>query len=130
MFRPTACPDILLIEDNLLQQQQIVRQLAMFGYSACHSCRSAEMALRMVEQNPPALILCNYRMDGEMNGVEFAERVRTRFDIPIVLVTGAFEQEIPRKLLRRKGILVLPKPYLSFQLPMYVEMALKDRIHV
>lgn len=119
-------PRLLVVEDDSLQQKQLVHLLLSFGYPNVVLSHSAEDSLEKIAQCPPDLILTNHQFSGRMTGSDLAERIRTRFDIPVIMVTGTRKKDIPAAVLQRQGVHLLPKPYLSFQLPLYIEMALGE----
>jgi two-component system, sensor histidine kinase len=60
---------------------------------------------------PPDLVLCDYRLAGNMNGLEVVERLREEFNMefPAILVTGDTAPERLRQL-EASGLPVLHKP--------------------
>lgn len=120
-------PQLLVVEDDHLQKTHLCHLLLSYGYSNFVISHSVETSLENISQYPPDLILTNHQFSGKMTGSDFVERIRARFDIPVIMVTGTRKADIPAAVLRRKGIHLLLKPYLSFQLSLYIEMALGDR---
>jgi CheY-like chemotaxis protein len=51
-----------------------------------------------------------------MDGLELIGRIRTRWNIPVVLVSGFEKSALPPAMLDTKGIYYVAKPYLPFQL--------------
>src|SRR5262245_1305344 len=80
--------NILVVEDDagvaLLDRRRIERA----GYIAVTAATPDE-ALRRLREGPVDLILLDYRLPGEIDGLEFYARVREAgFDPPVILVTG------------------------------------------
>lgn len=121
-----SAPRLLVVEDDSLQQTQLYHLLLSYGYPNIVLSHSAEDSLEKIAQCPPDLILTNHQFSGRMTGSDLTERIRTRYDIPVIMVTGSRKQDIPIDVRRRRGVHLLPKPYLSFQLPLYIEMALGE----
>ncbi len=47
-----------------------------------------EEAINKVEENNPDLVLMDIVLQGEMDGIETAEQIRTRFSTPVVYLTA------------------------------------------
>ena len=45
-------------------------------------------AIESVERRRPALILMDIQIQGDIDGVETADRIRERFDVPVVYLTA------------------------------------------
>ncbi|MFH0786120.1 MAG: PAS domain S-box protein [Pseudomonadota bacterium] len=119
-----AKPKILIVEDEAIVAFDLKSGLEKLGYSVLAQVNSAEKALEMIEQNPPDLILMDIILKGKMDGIEAAEIIRSRWDIPVVFVTSYADQ---KRLDRAK--LVYPfgyilKPFQDNDLKVTVEMAL------
>ena len=78
---------ILLIDDD----ETVLRTVGRFLDARGHTVRatsSASEALRLMEAQPPDLVVCDIQMP-EMDGVAFLRVVRERCpDVPVVLMTG------------------------------------------
>jgi sigma-B regulation protein RsbU (phosphoserine phosphatase) len=92
-------PRILVIDDDRLTRELLVRALEREGFEA-HSASDAREALQLVEQERPALIVSDYEMP-ELNGAALCELIRKHpapetADLPIILLTahGGEEHEL------------------------------------
>ena len=95
---PTA--DILVVDDERLTRKALVRALERAGYS-CRQAGGGHEALAAIGQQPPALVLLDYAMPGDLDGAEVCERLRADPDpgtaqIPVIMLTGMVgdEQEV------------------------------------
>lgn len=79
---------ILIVEDENIIALNIKKKLKSFGYSIPAIASTGEEALKLTEIILPDLILMDIMLKGEMNGVEAAEQIRKRFDIPIIYLTA------------------------------------------
>jgi len=82
---------IFIVEDNLLYQQLIARELKDFGgplyfYTAGEHCL-ANLCRR------PAVVVLDYSLDGEINGLETLEEIR-KFDPSIFVVLFSSQKEV------------------------------------
>ena len=82
---------IFIVEDNLLYQQLIARELEDFGgplyfYTTGEHCL-ANLCRR------PAVVVLDYSLDGEINGLETLEEIR-KFDPSIFVVLFSSQKEV------------------------------------
>lgn len=81
---------ILLIEDQEPDRRMITAALAREGYEVVHAGRGEE-GLEMLDDVKPDLILLDLMLPG-MDGLEVCRRLRSRTEIPIIMVTGRDEE--------------------------------------
>ena len=100
---------VLLVDD----EEELVRALAErleIRQLECEVALNGEEALRMVEDNPPQLILLDLKMPG-MDGMEVLRRVKKSHpEIQVVVLTG-HGSESDEQIVRRLGAIdYLQKP--------------------
>jgi len=82
--------DTILIVDD---EQRIIDLAQMYlerdGYR-CESAVDGEVALNMILQNEPALIVLDLMLPG-IDGLEICRRVRAESDVPIIMLTARSE---------------------------------------
>jgi two-component system cell cycle sensor histidine kinase/response regulator CckA len=79
---------ILLVEDEILIAEDARIGLERMGYVVVGTAASGPEAVQQAGQLLPDLILMDVRLQGAMNGVEAARRIRSQADIPIIYVTA------------------------------------------
>src|SRR4051794_11665246 len=79
---------ILLVEDEILIAEDARIGLERMGYVVVGTAASGPDAVQQAGQLRPDLILMDVRLQGAMNGVEAARRIRSQADIPIICVTA------------------------------------------
>jgi two-component system, OmpR family, response regulator len=82
---------IFIVEDNLIYQQMIARELESFGcqfffYTTGEHC-IANLCRR------PSIVVLDYNLDGEINGLETLEEIR-KFDPSIFVVLFSSQQDL------------------------------------
>jgi len=115
---------ILVVEDEAIVAEAIRRKLQKMGYAVPSTVSSGEEAIKKVEENNPDLVLMDIVLQGEMDGIEAAEQIRTRFNTPVVYLTAYSDD---RTLLRAKitepfGYII--KPFKERELHVAIEIAL------
>src|ERR1700733_10289757 len=88
MNKPDHRAQILIVEDEAIVSLDIKRTLTNAGYEVCHVAASAEDALRSMESVLPDLVLMDIHIKGKTDGVETAEKIRQKFQVPVIFVTA------------------------------------------
>lgn len=88
--------DILIVEDEPEIARLIQLSLEKEGFS-CHSCRDGMSALRVFQEQQPALLILDLMLPG-MDGLEVCARIRQKFSTldPYILMLTAKGEEIDR----------------------------------
>lgn len=79
---------ILIVENERLVAEDLKRSLENLGYSVSAIVSEGKKALRKVEEQRPDLVLMDIVLDGEMNGIETAQKIRRRWNLPIIYITA------------------------------------------
>lgn len=118
--------DILIVEDEQITMLDIRDMIENLGYSVPAVADSSDEALEALEEHPIDLVLMDIRLNGGMSGIEVAEVVNERFEIPVIYLTAhSDEKTIERsKPTRPAGFLV--KPITEADLRSAIEMALSN----
>ncbi len=86
-----ASSGIFIVEDNLLYQQLIARELESFG-GQLFFYTSGEHCVANLNRKPSIVVL-DYNLDGEINGLETLEEIR-KFDPSIFVVLFSNQKEV------------------------------------
>lgn len=115
---------VLVVEDEPVVAASIRHTLRGLGYDVPAIASSANEAIAKVAECHPDLVLMDIRLEGEIDGVEAAEPIRSEFNVPIVYLTAyADEATIQRaKLTEPYGYIL--KPFGARELAAAVEVAL------
>ena len=118
---------ILVVEDERIVAADIKMSAQRLGYDVCGIAFSGEEAIKKAEEMNPDLVLMDIVLEGEMDGIEAASSIRTRFDIPIVYLTAyADEKTLERaKITEPFGYII--KPYDDKCLYTSIEIAFYKR---
>jgi len=116
---------ILVVEDSRLTSQVITDILNEYGYAVEATAAGEKAVQKACGSNPPDLILMDIELQGEMNGIDAANRILRFRDIPIVFLTANTSGEIFEKIKSVKGYGFVEKGTDKYALLSTVEMALK-----
>jgi DNA-binding response OmpR family regulator len=78
---------ILIVDDDRPMREMLVEYLTTHGYRALQADDGAEMR-SLIEAEPPDVVLLDVRLPGE-DGLTLARYLRERYDVGIIMVTGA-----------------------------------------
>ena len=115
---------ILIVEDEAIVAEDIRNSLQSLGYIIVAVVSSGEEAVAKIEEDRPALVLMDIVLKGDMDGIEAASQIHSRFNIPVIYLTAfTDEKTIERaKLTEPFGYIV--KPFEDRELHSTIEMAL------
>lgn len=115
---------ILVIEDENIIAMDLEARLLGLGYSVVGKATNGREALGKVEALGPDLVLMDIVIKGDMDGVQTAEQIQSRFGLPVVYLTAYGDE---KTLIRAKGTgpygYVL-KPFEDRELRLAIEVAL------
>jgi CheY-like chemotaxis protein len=116
---------ILIVEDERLIGAELRRRLQRMGYAVVGLVASGEEAIAQAQRLRPALVLMDIRLRGLMDGIEAAQHIRGRWDIPVVFMSAYTTVEIIEHIWRTGPAGYLSKPFFESQLRLAVERALE-----
>ena len=116
--------NIIVVEDEFIIQKKLKITLEGMGYQVIAMASEAEEAIRIAEGHKPGLILMDIKLRGKMDGIEAANIIKERFNIPVIFTTAYLDEErVGRaKLTHPYGYLI--KPIQERDLKVSIEMAL------
>ncbi len=85
---------VLIVEDERIVAEDIKESLQSMGYTVTSVARSGKMAIKMVEENRPDLVLMDIVLKDKMDGIETAKQIRSLFNIPVVYLTAFSDENI------------------------------------
>ena len=80
-----AAHRILVVEDQRLIAADVENTLKKLGYVVVGNVSSGEDAISAADRLRPELVLMDVRLRGEMDGIQAAEIIRDRFNVPVCL---------------------------------------------
>ena len=115
---------ILVVEDEVIVAKDIANSLERLGYTVVGATASGEEALLLAEQHRPDLVLMDIKLQGQLSGIETAERLRTTFDIPAVFLTAYADDDTLRRARVTEPYGYILKPFELRELHSTIEIAL------
>jgi CheY-like chemotaxis protein len=114
----------MIVEDEWTVAEDIKISLQNLGYAISSVTSSGKEAIQKAEEDRPDLVLMDIVLQGEMDGIEAANQIRSRFNIPIVYLTAYADDKVLEraKITEPSGYIV--KPFISEDLKITIEIAL------
>ena len=109
---------IMIVEDEISLAMIMKEVLSDLGYYVCKPVTSGEEAIKNVEQEKPNLILMDIDLNGQIDGIEAAKEIRSRYSIPIIFSTGHNDQETKEraKIVEPAGYFIKPVEFEDLKL--------------
>jgi two-component system, cell cycle sensor histidine kinase and response regulator CckA len=79
---------ILIVEDETIVQLDLQRRLEQMGHTVVGLAARGEEAVAKAHELKPDLVLMDVRLEGPMDGIEAAKRIRATQKTPVVYVTA------------------------------------------
>ena len=115
---------ILIVEDEGLIARDVEDMVRNAGYEVCAVVGTGEEAVEKAESTRPDLILMDIILRGTMDGVEAAEKIRERFNIPVIYLTAHTDENTLQRAKLTEPLGYTLKPVEQKELMTVMEMAL------
>jgi DNA-binding NtrC family response regulator len=100
---------VLIVEDEQRMRELLLRSLTNWGFEAS-AARSAEEAMRTVEQSPPDIVLLDLNLPG-MDGLQFFNALRQKQpEVQGIVLTGFASIEAAKQAVHMDMVEFLTKP--------------------
>jgi len=115
---------ILVAEDEGVSARLIEMMLRSLGYAVPVVISSGEEAIKKAGEVHPDLVLMDILLEGDMDGVQAAEEINTRFNIPVVYLTAYAENDILQRAKITEPYGYILKPFKKMELHTTIDAAL------
>ncbi len=117
-------PQILVVEDEVIIARNLQNSLKRLGYAAPDICTSGDEAIKKAEDTHPDLVLMDIRLEGNVDGVEAAEYIYTRLNVPVVYLTAYADEDTFQRAKTTGPFGYILKPFDDRGLRTAIELAL------
>ncbi len=115
---------LVIVEDEALLAEDLSKRLTRLGYEVVGIVPSGEAGIEAGERMRPDLVLMDIQLRGQVDGITAAERLRERFDIPVVFITGNADDSTFERAKAVCPLGFVLKPFDGRQLQIAIEVAL------
>lgn len=119
---------IMVIEDEAIVAMEIEQSLKDQGYTVVGIFARGEQALKKVEDLSPDLIVMDIKLAGRLDGIQTAEFVRERHDIPVVYLTAHSDEKTLVRALGAEPLGYVVKPFSQAELHATIQVSLNKHL--
>lgn len=118
---------VLVVEDEMITARDLTKRLTDLGYQAGDIARTAEDAIRQVEQSRPDIVLMDIILAGERTGIDAARTIWERSATPVIYVTAYSDPSTLAHVRQAPSYGFLIKPFQPQDLNVAIQLALARR---
>lgn len=115
---------ILVVEDERIIAKGIEKQLKALGYGVTGLAATGEEAIQQATEDQPDIILMDIHLGFGMDGIEAADVIRSRFNIPVVYLTAHSDEATLQRAKVTEPFGYILKPYEDRDLHTAIEIGL------
>ncbi|MDZ8138823.1 MAG: response regulator [Nostoc sp. DedQUE04] len=115
---------ILVVEDEAIVAKDLQYRLNKFGYIVPAIASSGEEAINIAREISPDLVLMDIKLKGSMDGIEAAEEIYKRLDIPVIYLTAYADENTLERAKITEPFAYLLKPFKERELQTNIEITL------
>lgn len=115
---------VLIAEDEAIVALELQQRLLEMGHEVADVVDSGEQAVLKTEELHPDLVLMDIRLQGSIDGISAAERIRRQTDVPVVFLTAHSDRQTVARAKLTEPFGYLLKPFEEKALRTTIETAL------
>ncbi|MEX0928622.1 MAG: response regulator [Balneolales bacterium] len=116
---------ILVAENEFIIAQNIKNKLSKLGYVVTTGITESSEIMNSVRRNHYDLILMNVRLQGDLDGIEIMNEIRTFSSIPVIYITSVTDKLTRKRAERTAPAGFLKKPFEYDDLIEVIEQAMQ-----
>ena len=114
---------ILIVEDDKPSAAHLEECLENLGYTVCASVSCGHEAIEKAADKHPDLALVDLGLEGKVTGLETAEQIGSRFDVPVLYLTDGAEDDLLQRAEKTNSFGYVLKPFEERQLHLNIQTA-------
>ncbi|MCC5647161.1 response regulator [Nostoc sp. CHAB 5824] len=115
---------ILVVEDEAIVAKDLQYRLIKFGYTVPTIASSGEEAIKKAVEISPDLVLMDIKLKGSIDGIEAAQEIYKRLDIPVIYLTAYADDNTLERAKITEPFAYLIKPFKERELQTNIEITL------
>lgn len=121
-----AIVKVLIVENELLIAADMKSRLVSAGFEVIGEAASAEEALLLFQTSTPDVVLMDIDLDGSVDGIETARKMRAMSDVAIIFLTDIDNKKIISRAAQVGPAAYLVKPFNERQIVASIHQALHN----
>lgn len=114
---------VLIVEDDELYAEQLKLLVEEMGYIVIGHIEHSKDFLKMAYALQPDLILMDIHLPGTKNGIELAQQINSRENIPIIFITSFGDDQTFESAKSSRPFAFILKPFSKKKLQRTIELA-------
>jgi two-component system, response regulator PdtaR len=120
----------VVVEDEWLVARDVGQSLRRAGFSVLGFAASGDEALAQIEQHRPNLVVIDIGLQGDIDGIQLASRLRRLHDTPVLYVTGRSDDTTLERASATNVMGYVVKPFDERQLRSAAILAVRRARHL
>ncbi len=118
---------VQIAEDEIITAMDLRKDLMDMGYEVCSLATTGQKAIEIAEKEKPDVIIMDIKLQGEMDGIETAKEISSRFGIHSIFISGFTYEYIKQGFGSNEIIEYLPKPVEGVNLKDAIESLVQEK---
>ena len=114
---------ILIVEDERIIAEDIRKCVLNCNYDVIGIVPTGEDVLLIIKEQKPDLILMDIMLEGKLDGIETAEKIISKYDIPVIYITANADDTMLKRAKKTNPYGYLLKPFEEIDLNAALEIA-------
>lgn len=115
---------LLIVEDEFILQMMIEKMVERIGHQIVGKAKSGDMAIDLVKQEAPDVVLMDIKIIGKYDGIETVRKIREFSDVPVLYLTGNTDPQIMKQAMDTQPMAFITKPFEYKELKTAIEKAI------
>ncbi len=118
----------LIVEDDELYAKVIKKDLEKSGFDVLGTFRTGEEAVEYIIENSKIdFVIMDIILAGTMSGIEAASEIYKKKDLPVIFLSGYYDDELIDKLLKINADAYLQKPFVLQTFVSMIKMSIQKK---
>lgn len=114
---------ILVVEDDKFISAIFSYFIKDLGHSLIGRCQTGTAALEICEVERPDVVLMDIHLEGELDGIQTAERIQRDYEIPVIFVSSDTSSTVVERAIIANSYGYLVKPVQKKELGISIDLA-------
>jgi CheY-like chemotaxis protein len=118
---------IIIVEDEIIIALDLKLRLENLGYEVIHTAFNGEDAIKRTGETSPDLVLMDIQLNGELDGINVAQQIRSLYNIPFIYLTGSYENSLLERAKQTDPVGFINKPFDESEIQNLIEKAISQK---
>lgn len=124
----TVSSKILIVEDEIIIALDLKIRLENLGHNVTDTVFNGVDAIKKAGETYPDVVLMDILLNGKMNGIEVAKKIKNLYNIPHIYLTGSSNNTILGKAQQTEPAGYITKPFDDAEIQNAIDKAIKNNI--